>query len=258
MSFSGNQRWNTQQAFFNTPVTLTIIGLWAVVLVMWQAGPTLTQYLAFTPHGLQAVTGIFTYPLLINPDLFWALLTGVSFFWVGGSLERSWGWRAYSIFLLGVNTSCLLLVEMGGMLMQGGHLIDYYATPWGMILGCMVAWSLLNPGAVVMFFFIIPMPGRGLTWGTLVLAYFILFSRGPGLFWFAWGFFGLGGLGFAFLFVHNGWARGVSWTTRGTSRLRHPRSSIWSGVQHQFKEWQRRRRAAQLKRMFGDFDDRRR
>jgi hypothetical protein len=253
MSFSARRGHDFAYLFSQTPVTLTILMAWAVSLVLELGGISCSRYLAFVPSGPQALTGLLTYPLAVGPDPLYVLLLGLGFYWVGGSLERGWGWRSFLLFLLGVNTSGLLLVQIGYLLQSHGSLWPW-ADPWLMVFACAAVWGLLYPRAGIMLFFVLPISGQVLAWVMLIVSYVVVFPRVPGLLWFVWGLFGLGGMGFAYLYLRNGWARGLTISPGASRPLRHPRSGVWETLKHGYREWQRKRRAAQLSRMFGDFE----
>jgi hypothetical protein len=256
MTSPSGYRPGARDIFGQIPITVVIIGIWAVGLLLALAAVPIASYLVFVPAGFQALTGALTYPLAIGADPINVFFAGLVFYWCGGSLERGWGWRAYLAFLIGVTLSGLLLYQVGFALMTRGVLTTL-GSPWLLVDACMVAWALLNPSAVVRLYFVIPVSGRILVWVITGLAFLFVFPRELGLLWFIWGLFGLGSIVFAYLFVHYGWARDVKWGTTGKrgQRLRHPASRMWDPLVRSYREWQRRRRAAQLARMFGDIDD---
>lgn len=260
------QNWARGQEFFREiPVTKIIIGLWTLVFLATIVAPgPIISVLYFTPTKMpNAITGLLTYPLLIvGPfEIINLLINALMLFWFGASLERSWGARNYVLFLLAANIAAALLWTAGFMLLGGA--VTRLGGPWLMISSVIVAWAWLNPDETIMFWFVLPLKAKWIGWLDIALLYF-LFPASQGV--SGWptlilGFFAMGGVAVAIAYVwyrHKwGWipqrprAKASSPTRRV---IRHPSSTPLGGLMRPFREWQRRRRIAQLQKTF-NFDD---
>ena len=145
---------------------------------------------------------LLTYPIL-NPDLLSLLLEALWLWFVGGSLERSWGSKKFAVFLLsavGITGLVMTLTELflvpGGIgLPVGGLLLPLVAITW--------AWSVLYPSQEMLLFGIIPIRARWTAWLTAVLAVYPYLFIAANAHSFAWlvGIASLSGIPVAYLFI---------------------------------------------------------
>jgi membrane associated rhomboid family serine protease len=115
---------------------------------------------------------ILTYPL-VNPDLLTLIF---AFFWlwfIGGSLERSWGSNSYSWFLL-------LTVGVTGLaLATVGFLFKIWLPVYGLWLpavGITWAWAGLNPDQELLLWGVIPVKAKWLAWLEALLTFLPYFN----------------------------------------------------------------------------------
>jgi membrane associated rhomboid family serine protease len=114
---------------------------------------------------------ILTYPL-VNPDLL-TLIFAVFWLWfIGGSLERSWGSKRYGWFLL-------LIAGVTGLALAAiGFLFKVWVPVYGLWLpavGITWAWANLNPNQELLLWGLVPVKAKWLAWlevGLTFLTYF--------------------------------------------------------------------------------------
>lgn len=152
------------------PVTkaLMVCAVLTMLLAVFGADRWLGR-LVFTLTGvIQQPWSLVTYPL-VSPRRSIGVLFAVIWLWfVGGSLERSWGSRRYGIFFAWV--SLLTAVGAGA----AGYLAGKDAVLMGLwvpLAPLTVAWAALNPEAQVLFYFIIPLRAKYLAWITVAFLY---------------------------------------------------------------------------------------
>ena len=131
-------------------------------------------------------------------------------------------------------------------------------TPWMMISSVIVAWAWLNPEQTILFWFVLPLKAIWIGWLDIVLLYFLFPSSRGVAGWpvFILGFFALGGVGVAL--GYDWYRRKWGWIPRNRAPkqpsrnkpIRHPSSTPWGLLTRPLREWQRRRRIAQLQRTF--------
>lgn len=227
-----------------------------------------------------------TYPLVshlrfVNPiDL---LLAGWVLWLFGGSLERSWGTRAFVRVFFGVAAISALSLWVGVSLVSlfapaptplplGGSEHDIRAAvgpgitlvQWQAVLGMsvppallaglwlplaavIVMWCLIHPDEQILLFFIIPFKGKWLMWLTSGLTWFN-FSNAHG---FIVGLFSLGGIGVAYAFI-NVLFRGANRGGRSHSgRFSEGRSNPFTA----YRRWRDRERLKRLFRSNGPDDE---
>lgn len=146
---------------------------------------------------------LITYPLF-NPDLLSLILEALWLWFVGGSLERSWGSKKYAVFLLtAAGATGLLMAATEQFLVNGavvpisGLLLPLVAVTW--------AWSVLYPGQEMLLFGIIPIQARWTAWITAVLAvypYLFLSASSHTNEWLV-GIAALSGIPIAYLFIYD-------------------------------------------------------
>ncbi|MHB0938689.1 MAG: rhomboid family intramembrane serine protease [Armatimonadota bacterium] len=252
--------WSRGKSFFSTtPVTKVILALMAVGFLasIIAAGSleALLRLLAYIPFFFpNMLTGIFTHPFVFYGagSILHLLITGWIFWMFGGSLERSWGPRMFTIFLAGASAASVLVWTVGAVLFGANAIIG---GPWLLLSAVIVAWAWLNPEETILFMFVLPMKAKWLGWLDIALLFF-MFPLGQGVNGaklFVLGFFALGGVAVAYAFAryHRDWA----WVLRPQNRskpnrrvLRHPSSTFVGAMTRPWREWQRRRRIAYLQK----------
>jgi hypothetical protein len=237
--------------FREIPATKVILIAMAASFLVGLLWPPLQGLLAFRPDIPNLVTGLVTYPFVFGNDIIGLLLSGLMMFWFGGSLERSWGLRTYVLFLLGTTVAAIVVWEIGNFLLLGG-LVSWFG-PWLMISSVIVAWAWLNPQATILFMFVLPMRAIWIGWLDIVLLYFMMPGGVSGPRRFLLGFFALGGVALAIAFVK--YQKQWGWIPRKpraktVKPVRHPASGPFGLLLRPYREWQRRRRIAQLERTF--------
>lgn len=112
---------------------------------------------------------ILTWPLVAPLSLINLIFGVLWMFWIGGSLERSWGWRTFLGFL--AVTSALSALT----LWVGARLLGAEASAQGLWLASApvtVAWCLMNRREVLRLYFVIPVSAIALMWFTLAMTWF--------------------------------------------------------------------------------------
>ncbi len=113
------------------------------------------QFLAFSADRVFVMPWtLFTYPLLGVGGVL-ALLFGGYWLWMaGGSLERSWGSKTFGLYFFLMSAVTALSLFVGSMLT--GRAVSLEGL-WLPIAGVTVAFAMLNPEQVILFFFILPL-----------------------------------------------------------------------------------------------------
>ena len=248
--------------FREIPVTKAIILLWAINFLLVFVGAPIDFWLAFDPvRWPNAITGLVTYPLMVG-GIIGLLINGLMLYMFGGSLERSWGARAYVLFLLAVDIVAALC-WFGGLWLFGEPMaVTGTLSAWMMLAAVIVAWAWLNPDETIMFWFVLPLQARWIGWLTIVLLNFSYASQAAvsGIARILLGFFALGGVGTAWAYVWYrrrwGWIpRRPATPSRRRNVIRHPSSTLLGALSRPWREWQRRRRIAYLQRTIVLGDD---
>lgn len=189
------------------PVTITLIAANAVTFLIGfstfnrgGAGPGgLLSWLVFS--SLTWPTDFWTpvtWPLVAPIDLIGLLFGGLWAYWMGGSLERSWGTRAFLLFLAATSALTALTLYGGGMLL-GVPVIARGL--WLAIAAPTIAWCVLNAREVIRLYAVIPVPAPILAWLTIGLTWFqVSISGGHPLL----GLFALSGCAAAYWYARNG------------------------------------------------------
>ncbi|MFM7321356.1 MAG: rhomboid family intramembrane serine protease [Armatimonadota bacterium] len=248
----------------HTPVTIGWIAANVVVFLAIFATNGALPVLPFLPLDGESLPWmpwtVLTWALVPGRDLFGLLFGGLWMWWVGSSLERSWGSRTFALFvcsttaITGIATWGLARVLHAPFVLYG--LTVATAAPT-------LVWCWINRRETIVFSFLFPIPALWLGWITLGFAWYtVSTSSGNPI------------LGIAAL---AGPGAGWWWATRGRYRMRGPsrgsnlRFSDFdrtpgastprpTGIAGWFAAWRARRRDARLERMFrnsGYDDDRR-
>lgn len=262
MTYSQSRMSGVYEFFRELPVTKIILAIWALNFLASLLGAgAVNAFLDYMPGKIpNGITGLFTYPLAMGINFFGLLFGGLMLWQFGGSLERSWTSRNYVLFLLSSSAAAALLWTLGVWLFTQNLAPAALSGPWMMIASVIVAWAWLNPEQTIMIWFILPVQAKWIAWATIAFLYLLmpLSVVGTSPLILVLGVFALGGVAVAYVWTwyqHN-WA----WIPRkakpkpSARTLRHP-SSTWGGAMlRPFREWQRRRRIAQLEKTF-QWDD---
>lgn len=122
----------------------------------------LTNFFALVPVKLPLFFWTFlTYPL-VNPDYLSLIFSGLWFWFIGGSLERTWGTRIFISFFL------LVTLVTGGAMALAAIItkIPYFSIIglWLPLVGITWAWAKVYPEREVMFWGIFPIKAIWLAW----------------------------------------------------------------------------------------------
>jgi membrane associated rhomboid family serine protease len=197
--------------------------------------------LVFTTRTfLQQPWTALTYPLVAGGGIFWILLSAYVLWLFGGSLERAWGPRQYSVFLALVAVASALGLWLGSWLTGRQALLAGLGLP---LAGIVVVWTAINPSEVLLAYFVFPMQARWL--GLIVLGLTVL------SFPFPLGIFALAGPVAALWFLRLGryaqlLPRGGRSHSRGTRAREQDRLTLNPIVL--FRRWRQRRRFRRLAR----------
>lgn len=155
------------------PVTKGLVVLSGVIFLLALIFPYLKSLLWLTPHNLfTRLWTLLTYPLL-NLEFFSLLFAGLWFWFVGGSLERSWGSQTYGVFL------ALVTLITGLLLTLVSNLFIRVSFPiyglWLPLVSMTWAWSMFYPHWEVYLMGLFPIKARYLAWimaGSAFFSYF--------------------------------------------------------------------------------------
>jgi|GEM_PF-2187327 len=184
-------------------ITSSIIGVWLVCFIsVWILHlDVIAIALSFSPVFPNFFTGIFTHILLMeNPLVF--LISAPMFFLFGSILEREWGAKWYSFFVIAIAFATWFYFEITtnivGLVSGGG--LGFYLMPsdgWILSSAVIIAWCVLNMEQKVRFWFIIPIQAK---WIILVTAIVMIISHGWNG-WFPTGILFVGGMIAAYFYA---------------------------------------------------------
>lgn len=235
------------QLRFESPVTIGIMVAWLIILILQYGGLHVENFIGISTYLLP--TSFITYSL-VPAGIWGTLFAAIALYFTGKSLENAWGSKKYTIFLLIMSLSCAIFFEAGALLFSGS--IQDLAGPWKLVSGLIVAWAFMYPYERIMFWFI-PVPSKIMALITVLLEYFINAPQAnPEIRWlqiFA-GLFALGSVLFGWFYV----------SYQHLFQKKSGRNSKVSGPNFFvkiFREIERRRRIAELKKKFkfSDEDD---
>ncbi len=174
------------RAFFRSyPVTafITTTNVVTWLMIFFGLGGPLV-YLA-SADLLTQPWALLTYPLIGQGDVLRVAILAYMMWWVGRSLEGTWGHQKFATVFVTVSIGFALSMWIGGIAVMGrGIPLSGIMMPFA---GLFVMWAMMNPKAVVLFFFVLPIEARFLGYLDLVLLYFNtgpvlgLFALAPGL-----------------------------------------------------------------------------
>lgn len=152
-----------------------------------------------------------TYPL-VSPDFLTVLFAALWLWFIGGSLERSWGSTTYGIFLF-------LVTLVTGLAMVVASIFTPFEISvhglWLPLVGLTWAWGAINPDREVLFWGIIPIKAQWLAWIDAAITFFAYLAPH-----FLYGIASVSGIAVVYLFTGRGplakgyrywaWRRGFS------------------------------------------------
>lgn len=225
-------------------MTWALLGANALTfMIAFVGGGSLLGLAFYAPEFLQRPWTAFTYPLLGLTNIFWLLLGGYALWLFGGSLERAWGGRAYTIFLLATSGATAAALWLASVLLGGGAVLVGFAMPLAAVT---MAWAAINPYERVLLYFALPLQAR---WLGILVAVFVVVSQS-----FPLGVFALAGCGVAVWYVRKG--RYLSFRSGPPRRRLERDRELTLNPLAWFRRWrlgrQFRRLAKALKRDDGD------
>lgn len=121
----------------------------AVVLLSFlfeRLGMVMFAITSFQPHFVARLPWtIFTYPFAQRPDILTLIFSGLWTWFVGGSLERSWGTPRYIAVFFGLTAAFAIGIGLGSAVLKLGNNAPEV---WGLypaLAGLTVAWCTLMP-----------------------------------------------------------------------------------------------------------------
>lgn len=187
------------------PVTKSILLLSGIIFILSFIYRPLTGLLLLSPVRVVWLPWtLLTYPL-VNFGFISLVFAALWLWFVGGSLERSWGSFTYLVFLLLVTLATgLLMALVGGAFLGGGFAI--YGL-WLPLVGLTWAWASLHPDWEVMFWGLIPIKAKFLAWIMVGGTFYDYFRRTGNLFL---GLAAVSGIAVVYLFSGGGpFSRGI-------------------------------------------------
>ena len=249
------------------PVTLSLIAVCALLFLIdffSRHMLALSPYFDFKTPFLTplALISMFAYPLL-NPDFLTVVFASLWLFWVGGSLERSWGSARFALFFFGITAASGIGVYFGSLLMheEGSFLRGGL---WLPVTSLTVAWATINPLQTVMLYGIVPIQARWIALFEVGVIYFVYYEGESVL-----GLFALTGALAAYLIVKIGLMSSPSYRSSGPDlrivnggqNRRRPLDDAGTKTSlnpmDRYRAWQQRRKLAKLllKSGFTDRDE---
>jgi membrane associated rhomboid family serine protease len=238
------------------PCTITLIATCAIVFLIdfFSRGMLGLLFWCSLDHGaIMPIWSPLTYAL-DTPGFINVVFGCLWLYWMGGSLERSWGTQRLAFFALGVTLLTALCVWLGTLVLRTSFPLQGM---WIPLSALTVAWATLNPRQSILLYFVLPVPAWALALFEVGVVYFVYFQGNPAL-----GLFGLLPSAAAYFYIAGGMSVGRGFTTRGPDlRIVKPRSttldgsSVGGGPLGWYRDWQERRRLRKLWRDSG-FSDR--
>ena len=174
------------------PLTLALIVVTSVLFVLGAFGLRLAPFLAFVaPNSLLQPWRLLTYPVVAT-DIIGLLFYGLMLWWVGGSLERSWGTRFYAAFFAAMAVITAVGISLGSLLLHVPASVNYVLPMSALFF----AWCCLNPGQEIRVWGIVPVLAKWMAVAEVLIIFFTHSAIHPLM-----GVFALMGCGAAFVWV---------------------------------------------------------
>lgn len=193
--------WNAPRNVWsesNSPFTLGLIVASAVIFLLDFLRLPIANWLTFTaPLDLVQPWRIFTYSI-VSTDIVGLLFFGLSLWWVGSSLERSWGTPFYALFWCAMCAITALAMSLACFILRGAFPVGY----WLPLSALIFAWCIINKNEEIRIYGIIPVLGKWLAVAEVLIIFFTHARIHPLL-----GVFALSGCGAAYLWMQSrAWA----------------------------------------------------
>ncbi len=139
------------------PITKLIIAANVItffIFAFWMP-EVLKQFLIFNTKSISGYPWtVFTYPLAGYMSPF-SLLFACYWLWIaGGSLERSWSSRTFGIFFFVISAITALGIYLASLIIGAPQIL---VGLWLPLAAVTIAFAMLNPEQIILFFFVIPM-----------------------------------------------------------------------------------------------------
>ena len=157
------------------PVTKTVmicavLTLFASAMSPPPLPPYLLPFMFRWPGVVFQPWSAITYPLMSCAGCALSVLFAVIWLWfVGGSLERSWGSKAFALFFAWVSLLTAIGASAAALLARNEGVA--LAGLWVPLAPLTVAWAAANPESQVLFYFIVPLKAKYLAWICVGLLY---------------------------------------------------------------------------------------
>lgn len=153
------------------PVTKGAVVLSGFILVLSFVlrifGINLDEILSLNPSSISVMPWtILTYPLV--DDIISVLFAAIWLWFVGGSLERSWGSRRFGLFLIALVAVTGIIMALTGQILKIPVLIFGF---WLPLVGMTWAWGVLYPDQELLFWGLFPIKGMWLAWIHAILIF---------------------------------------------------------------------------------------
>jgi membrane associated rhomboid family serine protease len=233
------------------PLTKALIVASILTIIVTSLSPMAMGLLAFNaPQSLSVPWTLLTYPL-VTFDPIGLIFYGLMLWWVGSSLERSWGTRTFAIFFAALSVLSALGIALGTIVLGVGSVQVYYYLPLSALV---VAWCALNPELEIRIYGIIPVLAKWVGVGTVLITFFTYARIHPLM-----GFFAIIGCAAAYYWIRmRGWRDSFSYAYRAPrpstpKPKRAPRDDAFSIKDlNPFERIARARRKKQFQRLFED------
>lgn len=149
-------------------VAVLFASVFKVPLVGW------LEFLA--PVSLARPWTAITYPLVMLDPLS-LVFYGITLWWIGASLERSWGTKFYAIFFA-------IMAILGALFLSAAAFLtksEFPASGWIPLTALLAAWCALNSEEMVSLWGVVPLLAKWLGVGAIAIL-FVYFARANPLF----------------------------------------------------------------------------
>lgn len=190
---------------------------------------------------------LLTYPF-IGRDIISVLFSGYWLWFAGGSLERSWGTRKFTIYFFSLAAISAIGLYLG-YLVTGANVS--LLGLWLPLAGVTISFAMLNPEQQILFFFIIPMKLKYLALLDVAIVFIFYATTTPLL-----GIFALLGCAYAYWYVRPGFLQ-LPERSRQAQVVRVYNKRGLGYYLNPFKWISEYRRTRKLKKLFKDsgYDD---
>jgi hypothetical protein len=161
-------------------VLVALVGLTLLASIAANNSPLFLQNAVLLPGGVwvgqlwRLVTWVF---IELQPlNLLFGSLALV--LWFGADLLGAWGPRRFLAVYLGLAAAAGGITCLIARLVSPGLMVTPFAGWWPIIDALIIAWAIIHPYRDLYFFFVLPLRGQNLVYGTIgVTLVFALLSR---------------------------------------------------------------------------------